>query len=506
MYHILIVDDSVLDIDCIIFLINKFNLPLHPVKAVNGNEALSFIKRKDIHFDILFTDIKMPLMDGLELSREVCRLSPDTKIIIFSGFSDFEYAKTAISIGVENYLLKPIVPADFESTIKNVIRSIELEQEQDRQQRLQTHIVKNHILWQALHNTVIPEHMDSFLEPYYSLMLIECENDFFSVVNDEFQDRLSDVLPVPFDYLNLYPSRSLLFIKKPLKETLLLSAAQSICLLAQEDYAQKCFITFDILPENTPIPEIYSLLEKRIESRFFFPDRNILLPNDPGHTCSAAGHISVEVLADDLKLQDYDTFDSHLEEIFDSLKSNSTQSLIYVKYCFTEMVKVLSKTDGSASWNMDGLAEKIYRSSNIFELIEMVRSLSASIRLNEAQEKTKGAKTEKIRQYVYQNYARPLTLDEIASHFYLSPNYLCSVFKKENGCNLNKFINDYRLKRAAELLTATRMKIHSVAEAVGFHNTSYFIQRFRDFYGETPDSYRQNHSTNFISPERSKDV
>lgn len=511
MYHILIVDDSVLDIDCIIFLINKFDLPLHPVKAVNGNEALSFIKKKDVHFDILFTDIKMPLMDGLELSREVCRLSPDTRIIIFSGFSDFEYAKTAISIGVENYLMKPIVPADFESTIKSVIHSIETAREQDKQQRLQTQIVRNHILWQALHNSVIPEHMDSFLEPYYSLMLIECENDFFSTVNDEFQDRLNNLLSIPFDYLNLYPSRSLLFIKKPLKDTYLLTTAQSICLLAAEDYSQKCFITFDMLPDNTHISRVYSLLEKRIESRFFFPDRNILLPNDPGHACSSSGHISVEVLADDLKLQDYDTLDSHLEEIFDSLKSSSTHSLIYVKYCFTEMVKVLNQTSGSSSWNMNGLAEKIYRSSNIMELIEMVRSLSASIRRNAAQEKlspgkAKGAKTEKICQYVYQNYARPLTLDEIASHFYLSPNYLCSVFKKENGCNLNKFINDYRLKRAAELLTATRMKIHGVAEAVGFHNTSYFISRLRDFYGETPDSYRQNHSTNFPSLERSNDA
>lgn len=506
MYEILIVDDSVLDIDCIIFLIKKFELPLHPVKAVNGNEALSLIKKKETHFDILLTDIKMPFMDGLELSREVCRLSPDTKIIIFSGFNDFEYAKSAISIGVKNYLLKPIVPADFESTIRNVITSIDMQRKQAEQQRLQTHIAKSHVLWQALYNTAIPEHMNSFLEPYYSIMLIECETDFFSAVNDDFPDKLNTVLSIPFDYLNLYPSRSLLFVKKNLKDTYLLAAAQSICLLVTEDYAQKCFVTFDKLPDNSHIARVYSLLEKKIESRFFFPDQNILLPNDPCCACSPAGHISVDILADDLKLQDYDTLDSHLEEIFDSLKNNSSNSLIYVKYCFTEMVKVLIRATGSTSWNMDGLAEKIYGSSNILELIDMVRSLSASIRKNTAQEKTKGSKTEKIRQYIYQNYARPLTLDEISSHFYLSPNYLCSVFKKENGCNLNKFINDYRLKRAAELLTNTQMKIHGVAEAVGFHNTSYFIQRFRDFYGETPDSYRQNHNPDFAHVERSKDV
>lgn len=100
-------------------------------------------------------------------------------------------------------------------------------------------------------------------------------------------------------------------------------------------------------------------------------------------------------------------------------------------------------------------------------------------------------KIEQIKQYIYRNYAMPLTLDEIAAAFYLSPNYLCSIFKKETGCNLIKFINDYRLQRARVLLTTTGMKVHMIAETVGFKNTSYFCQRFRDYYGESPESCRQ---------------
>lgn len=100
-------------------------------------------------------------------------------------------------------------------------------------------------------------------------------------------------------------------------------------------------------------------------------------------------------------------------------------------------------------------------------------------------------KSEKIKQYIYKNYASSLTLDEIADHFYISPNYLCSIFKKETGGNLIKFINDYRLKRAYELLTTTQMKVHSIAEAVGFRNTSYFCQLFRNSYGDTPENFRR---------------
>lgn len=83
----------------------------------------------------------------------------------------------------------------------------------------------------------------------------------------------------------------------------------------------------------------------------------------------------------------------------------------------------------------------------------------------------------------------PWTISPAA--FYISPNYLCSVFKKETGCNLIKFINDYRLQRARQLLLTTEMKVHMIAETVGFKNTSYFCQRFRDYYGESPESCRQ---------------
>ena len=258
MYEILIVDDSVLDIDCIRFLIEKYEFPLHAVTAVNGNEALSLLKKKGMHIDILFTDIKMPFMDGLELSREVRRLSPDTKIVIFSGFTDFEYAKTAITIGVENYLMKPIIPSDFEATIRKVLRSIDARREQEKHQKRQTRIIKSHILWQAINHTAAPDRLTEYLDPYYSLLLIECDKEFFSSVNEEFPEKLKDLLSIPFDYLNLYPSRSLLFIKKPLKDNWLLATAQSICLAAQEEYDQKCYITFDEIPDNTHIAAFYS--------------------------------------------------------------------------------------------------------------------------------------------------------------------------------------------------------------------------------------------------------
>jgi len=115
----MIVDDTKTERDCINYLIDRFNLPLDSKEASNGKEALQLLEAE--RFDILFTDVKMPLMDGLTLSKTALIHQPDLKIVIFSGYSEFEYAKTAIKLGVKEYLLKPLNPDEFNICMSNVL-------------------------------------------------------------------------------------------------------------------------------------------------------------------------------------------------------------------------------------------------------------------------------------------------------------------------------------------------------------------------------------------------
>lgn len=122
MISALIVDDVQTELDVILYLIKKYELPLLADIASNGEEALAYLEHHTV--DLLITDIKMPFMDGLELSKRAMARNPQIKIMISSGYSDFSYAKTAISIGVEEYLLKPIQPEEFVSTVKKVCEQI----------------------------------------------------------------------------------------------------------------------------------------------------------------------------------------------------------------------------------------------------------------------------------------------------------------------------------------------------------------------------------------------
>ena len=129
MYSVFIVDDEVIVREGIRSKIDWENTQFSFAgEASDGEIALSMIQ--DIKPDILITDIKMPFMDGLELSRMVKKLQPWVRIIILSGHDEFEYAKKAISIGVEDYILKPFTSENLLSSLNKIATSLDKQKQQ----------------------------------------------------------------------------------------------------------------------------------------------------------------------------------------------------------------------------------------------------------------------------------------------------------------------------------------------------------------------------------------
>lgn len=111
MFNVLVVDDEHIQREGIKNLIYQYKFPFHVLEAENGRAAEEILNRNAI--DILITDVKMPMMSGLELSKLAKKTQDNLKIVICSGYDEFEYAKTAIKLGVVNYLLKPLVIEEF---------------------------------------------------------------------------------------------------------------------------------------------------------------------------------------------------------------------------------------------------------------------------------------------------------------------------------------------------------------------------------------------------------
>ncbi|WP_410744754.1 response regulator [Clostridium neonatale] len=223
MIKILIADDEFVERDGIIFLINKFSFELDIKECSDGEEALNYIKENTV--DILFTDVKMPFLDGLQLSKKAREIYPNLKIVIFSGFGEFEYAKRAIDIGVSDYILKPINPKEFKETMEKVINDVNEEKKENKNNELRQFREKEYILLKIINGSSIDDlkekffmdkHID-FMDKYKNMILMEFDDEFFND-NQKYMEEIRNNIDIKIDYLNLNPQQSIIFTFETIEE------------------------------------------------------------------------------------------------------------------------------------------------------------------------------------------------------------------------------------------------------------------------------------------------
>ncbi len=200
MYKILIADDKKIERRGIMMLIKKFNLPFETAEAENGHEALDYIK--DNNIDILFTDIRMPFMDGLELIAQAKELRPGIKSIIFSAYSDFEYTKRAIENKCDHYMLKPIDVDEFLEVMYKVVMELE-----NKRQNLseENEMIKNIIRF---------DNNYKFLNSSTSSDEQKLINDIFELIEKKELGSLSTAIEAMFEEMQSRNVLSMLYVKQ----------------------------------------------------------------------------------------------------------------------------------------------------------------------------------------------------------------------------------------------------------------------------------------------------
>lgn len=161
MYNILIVDDEKIERNGIKLLLKRMGINLGIIEAGNGKEAYDYLMSDDNkgegHVDILLTDVKMPFMDGIELIRNVKDGGIKLKTIIFSGYNEFEYAKLAVKLGVEDYILKPVAPDEFKNTMLKVIRELDEELKKNEDYNKQANSLRQFYLYSLINGSAAKE-------------------------------------------------------------------------------------------------------------------------------------------------------------------------------------------------------------------------------------------------------------------------------------------------------------------------------------------------------------
>ena len=499
MITILIVDDEKLERNGIKFLLKREGEELEILEAENGKAALGILAVRPV--DILFSDIKMPYMNGLELTEKARELRPDMEIVIFSGYNDFTYARDALRYGVVDYVLKPVDPAEFHNTYERVAEKIQRRLEKEEEQTLQKNYLKKYFLLNYLYTGTeegcreLSSFSEGELDGYTRMILAGSSDSFFETEEENFASNLREQIGRVFFYLNLNSNESLFLFTE--KYTDYEQLANQMYQFFRQHYDTECYLVVsEEIKGAAEIPLKFQQLETTLEKQFYQPKQHVFLAGADIKELSGNAVEDAEVLesiTEDIKYKDI----THLWMDFRRLEQKYCKekqfSEMYVKFVFSSILKeILEAMSSSGEKELSKTVDQLYRCKTIREVLAItekaIRELESYL-----QDKNDGFRSEitQVKSYIYHNYEKNLNVEMLAEQVYLSAGYLSAVFKEETGMNLNRFIREVRMEKAKEMLENTNMKITQIARAVGFVNTSYFCRSFREFFGNTPESCRR---------------
>ncbi len=502
MVEILIVDDEKIERNGIRFLLKQQGIQAQIREAVNGQKALEALAQQSA--DILLTDIKMPFMDGLQLVEKAVALYPEMKMVIFSGYGEFEYARKAMKAGVNSYILKPVDPEEFRITLEQVMKELADEKLERELQEKSRNYLQEHILLTLINGLgreeVVREVGDAssitFVDDYCCMMLIEFEYDVFGQKNVDFTEQIQQKCDVCFQYLNLNPQQCVLFFGQRDMERM--DVAKQLAQVVEGTYGERCYIAVgEFFEAGVDLAAQYDNLETLMEDKFYLLEDRIFIENageEQGSLSQIDDDTLMKQIRQDIKMKDMVGLRQHFERMCEKYQSKKNFSQVYVKFVFSNLMKDIYETLPETAGNeLNQEVDRLYRTNDFAEVIEIINhgihQLEESFAVNP---QMMHREIETVKQYIYANFDKELSVDMLADQVYMAPSYLSHIFKKETGQNLSKFIKALRMEKAKQMLEETHNKIVNISYAVGYPNVSYFCQSFREYYGVSPQKYRDN--------------
>ena len=492
--------------------------------------------------DIIITDIKMPFMDGLELSRLVKNELPQSKIIILSGYERFSYAQEAIKIGVDEYILKPISSVELVKVVKRV-------GEQIINERIEAENIKMYREQMDENEVYVRRRFfDKIIEGSLSTAKIlekgkkigfEMSAQCYQVILFKYnirgkdEDYSNELLELSKELNELNKKyKDIIFFERAIEGHALLVKGNSLEQLEKvcKGYLAELRVIMTRYPEanyfggvGMPVTRLTRLSESYESAalafaRRFIIDGNDIISNDAVSELMYQGNHS---LINTLDLGNLDTkmaeaflrkgelneIDFFVEEFLKSINEISRESLLLRQYIimnayFTalEFLKEIGKTEiltesllaeveGIRGLMVDLTKLKIFI-THIFTICIQQRDLLKTKHyycvIGEAKE------------YINKHYTNEeLSLNEVAAHVNISPSYFSTVFRRETGIGFIKYLTSLRMNKAKDLLKHTDLRSSEISAEVGYKDPQYFSYLFKKEHDCTPIQYRESQDESY---------
>lgn len=494
--------------------------------AENGQEALEMAEQ--LHIDVVMTDIKMPYMDGLTLCKNLKQSYRNMKVIIYSGFDDFEFAREAVHLEAEEYLLKPISAGDMEAAFSKVRKKLDQEYDEYRNlNRLSEYYRKSlpamreQLVMGILEGRIAGERARAMMETYEI-----CLDSPFYVVAALYMDvnpREEQPQPAQLFTLSLkdmvqdyLKNRTRFFSTAFLDQVIVIFMLDEREEIDQVLYHldQICKMGFHVLKSSVTaavgqicantdaLHTSYEEAVNAMEYRSILGSGQVLYINDI-EPCSEENILVTEHefqnLVHAVKLGNRDETNAAIAQIMDSIRKEPISPGQY-QLLFMELLSELMKIGRAYKLHPNqifgehaGSWQELYRMVTVDELEGWLQEVCTNLRhvLRHERRDSAARLTEQAKAYIEEHYKESdLLADSLCRCLNVSAAYFSTIFKREVGMSFVAYLTKIRLEHALELLRTTEDKTYIIASRVGYMEPNYFSYVFKKQYGISPSKYR----------------
>ncbi|GMK40503.1 hypothetical protein PCCS19_35590 [Paenibacillus sp. CCS19] len=532
MYKMLIVEDERWEREGLVDFLDWSSMGIHEIDtAVDGIDG--FEKAIQWEPDIVITDIQMPGMNGIEMANRIKERLPAVRIVVLTGYDDFNFAREALRFGAVDYVLKPVEEEEMLGTITRVVQSCEeerLKRAEEEQLQLRLQVGERAVLREMIAEVLSGNgalqgeaqqrinRTEGLASETYALCAIRLPNSMTrdAAVLEQWIEQAVErsvlVLPLNAEMAGTNAAAVLLPLQtgeeqaqshRDLAERVLAAlllrmeeeAGSSRLILGIADTAADWSGLGAVCKQAVSALQfglfadagigVIGFWEAEIARTAFAEERDAFLRTGQEHVRAIRLHAAA---LEDAKAEEA------LRELFRLFRTRPGAGHVYAGSLLDSVLNELSQLDEQLA---EHKAQKLQELLAIRPLSELYADVEETIRgvierLREKRTNKDDYIIGKVIALIERGYgSAELNLTMAAQEVFVSPNHLGMMFKKSMGRSLSDYLQEYRLNKAEGLLRTTKQKVASIAEQVGIPNTSYFGTLFKNAYGMTPSEYQE---------------
>jgi two-component system, response regulator YesN len=517
MYRVLIVDDEAIERKGLEMIITE-NFPSVLIdEADSGRTAI--LKAEEFRPDIIFLDIKMPGIDGVEAAKEIKKMNRSVNIFTLTAFDKFEYARQLMKIGVRDYILKPYNREEIIEPLQKALQEIEQEKAKrteeltlkDNYQRalsiVQSRVITSMFIQASTKQNVIPLDLEETFQKESFVMVVEWQKIKEATSHQDpkefipyIQSGLNYSFPNHFigeETMNRIP----ILVQVEDKNTDQKTKLRELAMTCGRDLISKLKQAFPAFGFSIGIGRLYDEVEKFVQSYhealyalssskrpYQVHLYSQLLVEKEDHQGRTYSYELEKKLLEAVTSGLVDDVPIHYKNYFDSLVAytNSTKEM---EEKVSEFLVLLSRQIIDAGISIT-VNKTIVEGNSVFTLQDELMSIANHIHsMYYSQSKDIMAIA---KEYIADHFDKAITLEEVAEVVNLSPQYFSKIFKERAECSFIDYLTELRVERAKELIRSKQKSVKEVCFHVGYKDPNYFSRVFKKYTGISPSDYRQS--------------